>query len=213
MRRIPWWALASAICAPVLLVGGWTLAASRQPPSYNAVRDTISALAGLGATDRWIMTVASAGLGICHFVTALGLRPAAMLGRCVFGVGGLATLLVTAFPLPRDGPSRVHGIVALVAFVALAIWPALAARPGVPWALRRRTGIGVTVVLLGILTWFGLSLLNRHLIGLSERCAGAAESVWPLVVVVTVRASARRHTERPRAEQLAPAYVRSVRLR
>ena len=42
MRKITW---ASATAAPVALIGGWTLAATRQPEAYDATRDTISALA------------------------------------------------------------------------------------------------------------------------------------------------------------------------
>ena len=47
-----------------------------QPPGYSPMRDTISALAALGARDRWLMTSALAGLGTSHIITALGLRPA-----------------------------------------------------------------------------------------------------------------------------------------
>ena len=42
--------------APVLLVGGWTVAAGLQPGSFSQVADTISALAAYGATDRWVIT-------------------------------------------------------------------------------------------------------------------------------------------------------------
>ena len=68
------WALASALLAPFAVIGGWTLAATRQPRGYSSVRDTISALAGHAATDRWIMTTGLVLLGLCHLVTAAGLR-------------------------------------------------------------------------------------------------------------------------------------------
>ena len=58
--------MVSAGVAPVALIGGWSLAASRQPASYHAVEETISALAAHGATDRWIMTAGLALLGLCH---------------------------------------------------------------------------------------------------------------------------------------------------
>jgi len=64
-------------CRPVLMIGGWTVAAALQPGSFDQVTGTISALAGYAATDRWVMTLALAGVGICHVVTALALRPAA----------------------------------------------------------------------------------------------------------------------------------------
>jgi hypothetical protein len=43
----------SSATAPVLLIGGWTEAARLQPPSFDPVADTVSALAAVGASDRW----------------------------------------------------------------------------------------------------------------------------------------------------------------
>ena len=145
MRPIPWWALASAGAAPVLLVGGWTLADALQPPGYDPVRDTISALAALGATDRWVMTSALAGLGACHVVTALGLRPArpprpGRLRRrgCRHGDGGgLPPARPRELPVPhrrRHGGIRRPGGVARTGGapepVAPAVAPGLAGRFG-----------------------------------------------------------------------------------
>ncbi|MDP9406548.1 MAG: DUF998 domain-containing protein, partial [Actinomycetota bacterium] len=79
--QVPWWGVVSAAAAPVLLVGGWTVAAARQVPAVDPTVVTISALAARGATDRWLMTAALAGVGACHAVTALALRPAALAGR------------------------------------------------------------------------------------------------------------------------------------
>ena len=45
VRDVPWWGLVSSAAAPVLLVGGWTLAAGLQPGSFDAVAGTISSLA------------------------------------------------------------------------------------------------------------------------------------------------------------------------
>jgi hypothetical membrane protein len=103
MRGVPGWGVLSAGLAPVLLIGGWTLAAALQPPGYDQVRDTISALAGEAAAWRWVMTAALAGLGACHAATALALRPAGAAGRLLLGVGGLATAALALFPLPRTG--------------------------------------------------------------------------------------------------------------
>src|SRR5437773_888141 len=138
MRRVPWWALLSAAMAPVFLVGGWTLAAALQSAGYSSVRDTISALAGLGATDRWVMTAGLAGLGMCHLVTALGLRPATDAGRALLATGGVATVLVAVFPVPAVGTSEIHRVVAGIGLVTLGLWPALAWRRDrrAPWGLR-----------------------------------------------------------------------------
>jgi hypothetical protein len=67
---VPWWSVVSSAVALVLLVGGWTVAAGLQPGSFNAVVSTISALAR-AATDRWVMTLALAGVGACYAVMGL----------------------------------------------------------------------------------------------------------------------------------------------
>lgn len=53
VRNVPWWGVVSSATAPVLLIGGWTEAARLQPPSFDPVADTVSALAAVGASDRW----------------------------------------------------------------------------------------------------------------------------------------------------------------
>ncbi|TDC50351.1 DUF998 domain-containing protein [Micromonospora sp. KC207] len=132
MRVVPPWVLLSAGTAPVFLVGGWLLGAARQPGGFDQVSGTISALAAVGAADRWIMTLGLVGLGLCHCVTAAGLRPLAAGGRALLAVGGLATLAVAAFPLPPDGGSVPHALAAATAFGALALWPGLALTGGGP---------------------------------------------------------------------------------
>jgi hypothetical membrane protein len=195
MRRVPWWAMLSSSLAPVFLVGGWTLAAAVQPAAYSPVRDTISALAGHGAAHRWIMTVGLVGVGACHLVTAVGLRSAGLAGRVVLAVGGAATLLVAASPLPRSGGSEQHGIAAAVAFAALALWPLPATRraPATPWPLRPVAALAATLVLLGLVGWFAIELSrDGGFIGATERAAAAAQAIWPLVAVVATRSAAAR---------------------
>ena len=180
----------SSALAPVFLLGGWTVAAALQPAGHSSVRDTISALAGLGATDRWVMTIGLAGLGICHLVTALGLRPAAGAGRLILAIGGVATVLVAVFPVPLVGTSGMHRWVAGIGFVTLGLWPALAWRRGrpVPWGLRQLTSIVAAAVLLGLLGWFALELSSDGpRVGLTERIVAGAQAFWPLVVVLTAR--------------------------
>lgn len=186
-NRIPWWAVASAGSAPVLLAGGWTLAGSLQPAGYDPVRDTISALAAQGAADRWVMTSALLGLGACHLLTAAGLGPARRLGRAVLAGGGAATLLVAAFPQTARGNSVAHAVAAAVAFTAVGSWPAFAGRRG-HWAplLTRTISMAAAVILLGLVTWFGFVLGGDHR-GLGERVAAGAEALWPLAVVLTTR--------------------------
>jgi hypothetical membrane protein len=190
--RVPWWALASSGAAPLLLVGGWTIAAGRQPAGFDSVRDTISALAARGATDRWIMTAALAGLGACYAVTGLGLRPAGRPGRLLLVGGGVGTLLVAAFPQPVRGNGVSHTIAATLAFTALGAWPVFAARrrTRVP-LLTRQACATATLTMFGLLLWFVLEVNGSHR-GLAERSAALSEALWPLLVVVSARLAGRR---------------------
>ncbi|MEV8512458.1 DUF998 domain-containing protein [Dactylosporangium sp. NPDC051484] len=190
------YALWSSSAAPVLLIGGWTLAAALQPgPSvqhegYDSLRDTISALAGYGAAHRWVMTLALLGVGVCHLATARGLRPFATPARVMLGAGGAATILAAAFPLPASGASGAHQSAATVAFVCLALWPALwrhaggrTARPPVS------VMVPATLVLAALLLGFAAAVGTGVLVGLAERLAAGAQAVWPLVTVLLLRRS------------------------
>jgi hypothetical protein len=194
----PWWGVVSAVTAPVLLVGGWTVAAAVQAGGFDPVRDTISALAGLGATHRWIMTSALVGVGFCHVVTATALHAASRTGRLLLGLGGLATVGVAAAPLPAAGGSSLHTLFAATAFVALATWPALppsrdpSPRPAFP--LRRPVRAAAAGALTALVCWFGAELIaGGDRLGLAERVAAGAQAVWPLVTALGCR---RRHTGR-----------------
>ena len=54
-----------------------TVAAGLQPRSFDPIAGTISALAAVGAADRWVMTLAFAAAGACEVITGMALRPAA----------------------------------------------------------------------------------------------------------------------------------------
>lgn len=190
MPRVPWWAAVSSVGAPVFLIGGWTLAAARQPGGFDSLTRTISALAARGATDRWIMTAGLAGLGACHVVTALGLRPAARPGRLLLAVGGVATACVAALPQPVTGSSPAHLWAAATGFVSLSLWPALAWRRSGGLPLTRATGFATAAVLLVILGWFAVQLFGGgELVGLSERCAAGSQALCPLLTVLLLRHS------------------------
>ena len=181
-QSVPWWGLVSSAAAPVLLIGGWTVAASRQQGAFDPAVETISALAAHGADDRWVMTAALAGLGLCHLTTAAALREAAPIGRGVLALGGVATVLVAAFPLPADDSgSLAHTAAAGTAFVALAVWPAFAGHRDAPWPLRPAATVAATVVLVGLLGWFGAELsADAGRVGLAERATAGAQALWPM---------------------------------
>jgi hypothetical membrane protein len=180
---VPWWGLVSSVGAPVFLIGGWTVAATRQPAGFDSTVNSISSLAALGATDRWLMTSALVATGVCHLATAAALRPVSWPGRALIALGGVGTLLVAAAPLPVEGGSRPHTLVAATAFLALAAWPALAG-PALPRAVR----VGAATVLLGLVAWFGAELSgDTDRVGLAERVAAGAQTIWPFVVVSALR--------------------------
>jgi hypothetical membrane protein len=193
--RPPGWALGSAVTAVVALVGGWLLAGARQPPHYDPVHDTISALARHGAHDRWIMTAGLALLGLGHVITAVGLAALRPASRAVLAAGGVATMLVAAFAQPDHGSSTAHLACATVGFVVLAVWPVTAAtrRPiaALPLPLRPGPAGAATVVSLGLLGWVAATQGGGPL-GLAERLLTADQALWPLVVVVAARRTAAR---------------------
>lgn len=192
--RTPWWGLASSLAAPVLLIGGWTWAASRQGGGFDPVVKTISALAARDADDRWLMTTALVGLGACHLATAAALRGAALPGRLVLAAGGVGTVLVAVFPLPAGGGgSAAHTAVAGLSFAALGVWPLLAGRRDAGGALVPAASVTAGVALLGLVGWFVAELTaDSDRVGLAERVAAGAQAVWPLVAAWSTSRFVRR---------------------
>ncbi|MEU5714555.1 DUF998 domain-containing protein [Streptomyces sp. NPDC020403] len=187
MRPVPKWALLSSVCAPVLLVAGWTIAALLEGPAYDPVTQTISVLAAHGAAGSWVMNGAFIALGVCHLLTAWGLRAAASAGRAALGGGGVAALGVALLPVPSSGGSLHHGSVVVVGFTLLAVWPVLAADRGAaaPWGLRPVVSVMVTALIGVGAAWFLVEMSRNGAIGVVERLLTAFQSVWPLVVVAS----------------------------
>lgn len=202
-RPVPPWALVTAALTPLGMIGGWTLAAARQGPGYDPVRETISALAAGSATTPEVMTAGLALTGLGHLATAAALRPAGTRGRLLLAAGGLATVLVAA--LPVDASPRAHGLAAAVGFGALALWPAAAVHRGARGILRPAAGFAAAGVLVATLAWFvvelqGLGPDDGALTGLAERAVAGAQSVWPLVVVLALRRGKPAPSACPRAD-------------
>jgi hypothetical membrane protein len=184
---VPNWVLLSSGCAPVALILGWLVAASLQSSPYDPAAQTISVLAAPGASGYWVMTAAFVVLGVCHLLTAWGLRPAATPGRLALAAGGVSALAVAAVPAPSSGGSLGHGSVTAVAFTVLAAWPALAARTGdgVPWGLRPLPALGATGVMTLGAAWFLIELHRHGAAGVAERAVTTVQSIWPFVVVLS----------------------------
>jgi hypothetical membrane protein len=187
------WAVASSIVAPIAMIGGWSVAAARQPPGYSSIRQTISALASDGAHDRWVMTIGLAVVGACHVVTAGGLRPARAAGRILLAIGGMATMVVAAVPQPVHGSSPGHTLAAGTAFVTLSWWPLAAHTSRSPvGALRLPVAAAATAVSLVLLAVFFIELHGGDQVGLTERLLAGTQSLWPAVVALSAFRSARR---------------------
>ena len=201
---VPWWGVISSAAAPVLLVGGWTVAAERQPPSFDPVSDTVSELMAVDATDRWVMTTAFLAVGICYVITGTALRPARLAGRLILITGAVAGMLVTANPQPAAGGGSVpHAIWAALGFAGLAAWPAGAWRWGssAPWGLRPGFCFGAVAIQLILLTWFAAEIATgAGQAGLAERVVGVDQVLCPLTVVLSCRLSrmSGSHTPKPR---------------
>jgi hypothetical protein len=194
VRGVPWWGVVSSATAPVLMVTGWSVAAGLQPRPVDPVAEPVSALAAVGAADRWVMSLTFVVVGVCVFVTGLALRPARATGRLLLMAGALAGMLVaaapehpgTSFPVP-------HMICAAAGCAGVVAWPTGAWRrgPSVPWGLRPGVSAGASTVLLALVAWFGVELMTGGgLAGLAERSFGAALALWPLAVVASCRHAA-----------------------
>ena len=204
MRAVPWWGVISAAAAPVVLIGGWTVAAGLQP-RFDPVADTVSDLAAIGATDRWVMNLVFLLVGTCYILTALALRPANTPGRLTLIGGAAAGMMVAANPEHAGGFGSVpHFVFALIGFAGMTLWPAWASRrgPAVPWGLRPIPAAAAVAAQFALLAWFGAELiLGAHQVGLAERAVGVVQAGWPLAVVlscyVTLRAPAPSQITEP----------------
>lgn len=192
---VPWWGVASSLIAPVILIGGWTLAADLQPVPFNAIQRSISALGAVGMPYRWVIAVSLLGVGVCHATTGIALRPAAEAGRTLLIIGGISSILIAVNPQPRqDGLSLAHEAFSLVGVVVMTIWPLAAVRRewGAPLGLRPAAALVVTGFTLALLVWFTFELFHGPQLGLAERAVTADESIWPLLVVLSVRWASQR---------------------
>ena len=66
----------------------------------------------------------------------------------------------------------------------------VAPRPVVPWGLRPAVCFGAVAVQIILVAWFVAELATgAGQVGLAERVVGAAQAIWPLVVVLSCRSA------------------------
>ncbi|MEJ2862849.1 DUF998 domain-containing protein [Actinomycetospora flava] len=176
--------LALTLAAPVVLVAGALVAQLVQPPgSYDAVGQTVSTLAGRGATDRWIMGGALALIGVIYLLVAAGLRAVSPYARGILTGGAVAVIVAALAVQPAHGSSTIHMAGTVIAAVAFVFWPVpLITDRRLDPALRRGSAIAVAGM-LGLLAWLcAQAWTDGTWIGMAERALILGETVWPIAV-------------------------------
>jgi hypothetical protein len=184
----------TALLAPVALVGGWLIAGALQPAAYSPMGETISVRAGQSGTDRWVMTTALLLVGSCQVATGAGLTAVRVPARILLILTGLSTFGIAATPEPATGPTSRHLAFAVSCVVTTAVWPLLVARRGRAWSwILSVCGCAtVTVLFAGLSGWLLIAARSGAAdLGMVERLTSAAQGLFPLVVALAVRQTAR----------------------
>ena len=205
--------VALAVAVPVVLVVGGLLAEAVQPPgSYDAVGQTVSTLAGLGATDRWIMATALAVAGVLNLLVAAFLRGVGRSARLVLGVGGAAVVVAGLAAQPVHGSSPLHMAATVIGAVAFVVWPLpLAADRGLDPGLRKGSLVATGAMAVA-LTWLcAQAWTDGTWLGVAERVLILSETVWPLrIAIASWRGSRRRPWSEVGWDTLALAVLAPV---
>lgn len=197
------WAVVSTALTPLVMTGGWLVAEALQPPSYSPLHSSISGLAALGATDRWIVTGALFLVGACYFVTAGCLPSLRRSARIVLLIAGISSIGIAVSPQPADGSSAMHMVWTCVGAAAITIWPAFTASraPSRPLILRARGAVAVTAVFLVLSAWLMAETQHGSALGLTERLVPGVQITWPFIVALALR----RAQDRDRRSSATPA--------
>jgi hypothetical membrane protein len=190
-----WVTAALAVLAPLVLVVGLA-AAQAAWPGPDPWSQSFSALAGLGAPQRWIMTLTLVVGATLHVLVAAGLRHRVPTPAWALLAAGGVFLLVTGLnPQPVAGYSAVHMVAGGLAWLAYTLWPlGLARSPAIDPALRRGSAVAVAVLAV-LVAWFAFQLITSGpWYGPSQRVVLLAQTVWPVVVAVRVPRPVSHHT-------------------
>lgn len=202
--------LGLSLLAPIVLVVGVLLAQALQRiGAYDPVRQTVSTLAGRGATDRWAMTATFIVLGLLYVVVAVGLRAVPRSARLLMGLGAVAIIVVGLAPQPARGSSAIHMAAMGVSCGAFLVWPlALVADRRVDPHLRRQSVVAVLAVATTVAWMCTQAWTDGTWLGAAERVVLLAETVWPIrVALASWRESTARPERPPRTEQVTIALA------
>jgi hypothetical protein len=115
----------AGIAAPLSFIGAWVVAGARTPGS-SPVAGHISELAAVGAPNRPLMTAGMVGFGVLAPLWATSVPGRGQ--RAALLTAGAGTLGVAALPLGGSLGDAAHACAAAVAYVGMALVPALGAR-------------------------------------------------------------------------------------
>jgi hypothetical membrane protein len=193
-----------------VLTVAWLAADALQPASYSPLRETISALAGYGGNDRWIMTAGLFLVGGCHLAAAAGLNGLRLPARLLLVLAGLCSVGIATSPVTAGGPPSLHLAWTGVGGVTIAVWPAVAGwrAPPRPAFVSARGSVVATVVFVALLGWVVVETRGGVYLGLAERLASSIPTCWPFVVAVALRRAAPRTPGADRADAGQPAPER-----
>jgi hypothetical membrane protein len=198
-RARPWPAVAawpaarcatvSAALAPLAMIGAWLVAEALQPPSYSPLHSSISGLAAIGATDRWIVTSALALVGACYFATACCLPRQRAASRLVLLIAGLSSIGIAVSPQPAQGSNPQHLVWTSLGATAITVWPAFTAdrAASAPLILRARSAAAVTAVFVVLLVWLVAETQHGSALGLTERLVTGVQMAWAFAVALALR--------------------------
>jgi Protein of unknown function (DUF998) len=190
-QPVPAWVLVTAALCPLLVIGA-PAGAGLMQPAYSPIRDTVSALAGQGGAQPWIVTSALFVVGACYLATAVGLTGLRLPARILLAVAGLSSIGIAASPEPVVGSTPQHLAWTVLGAATITVWPAFTVRrgPGQPLILTARGAAAVTVVFLALTGWLLVETRVGTLLGLSERVMSGVMTTWPFVVALGVRRGA-----------------------
>jgi hypothetical membrane protein len=183
------WALVSTALAPLVMIGAWLVAEALQPPSYSPLHSSISGLAAIGATDRWIVTGALFLVGACYCATAGCLPALRRPARIALLIAGISSVGIAVSPQPASGSNPMHLVWTCVGAAAITVWPAFTASraPSPPLILRARVAVAVTVVFLAASAWLIAETQHGSALGLTERLVTGVQLSWPFLVALALR--------------------------
>jgi hypothetical membrane protein len=185
---------------PLVVFPAGLVAAQAAQPTVDPLSMSLSALAGLAATSRWIMTTTLLLVGLLCVLIAAGLRLVPMPGRLLLGGGGVLLAVAALFPQPvGGGSSPVHMIAGGVAWAGFTTWPlALAFSDRIDRGLRRSSAVAVGAILV-LLAWFTIELITSGTwYGVSQRVVFLSLAIWP--IRVAGRAVRERRHSLPHAD-------------